>query len=184
MHSRDCFWKPFGSERVKMSQKLLKSAEKCFYPTFWSFWAKLSSKKLFLIGSEILGMLVNTLTANYEYSRSNRENLVSQIEIKLSKKPLKFYAVLFFNFSDLHQVVNVLTKTWASGVKYFWSYWLQKICLFKCITAIVSENPLAVNVLTSLKNSWNLQKSSSILLFNHSEPNWAWKSYLYSVLRF
>ena len=32
-------------------------------------------------------MLVNMLTANYEYSRSNRENLPLPIEIKLSKKP-------------------------------------------------------------------------------------------------
>ena len=29
----------------------------------------------------------NTLTANYEYSRRNRENLPLQIQIKLSKKP-------------------------------------------------------------------------------------------------
>ena len=29
----------------------------------------------------------NTLTANYEYSRSNRENLPLPIQIKLSKKP-------------------------------------------------------------------------------------------------
>ena len=30
---------------------------------------------------------INTLTANYEYSRSNRENLPLPIQIKLSKKP-------------------------------------------------------------------------------------------------
>ena len=43
--------------------------------------------KFFLIRSEILGLLGNTLTANYGYSRSNRENLLLQIQIKLSKKP-------------------------------------------------------------------------------------------------
>ena len=32
----------FGSHRVNESQKLLKSAEKHFYPTLSSFWAKLS----------------------------------------------------------------------------------------------------------------------------------------------
>ena len=76
-----CFWKPFGSERVSESQKLPKSAEKYFYPTFSSFWAKLSQQKLFLIRSEILGLLVITLTANYEYSRSNRENLPLPIQL-------------------------------------------------------------------------------------------------------
>ena len=37
---RSSFWKPFSSECVKESQKLLKSAEKYFYLTFSSFWAK------------------------------------------------------------------------------------------------------------------------------------------------
>ena len=43
--------------------------------------------ELFLIRSEILGLLVNTLTANYEYSRSNRENLPLPIQMKVLKKP-------------------------------------------------------------------------------------------------
>ena len=75
MHNRVCFWKTFGSERVNESQKLLQSAEKNFYPTFSSFWAKLSYKKLFLIRSEILGLLDNMLTPNDEYSRINSENV-------------------------------------------------------------------------------------------------------------
>ena len=86
MHNRDFFWKPFGIERVNESQKLLKSAKKYFYPTFSSFWPKLSLRKLFLIRSEIFALLINTLTANYEYSDSNRENLPLQIQIKVSKK--------------------------------------------------------------------------------------------------
>ena len=61
-----CFWKRFCGERVKDSCKLLKSAEKYFYPTFSSFSAKLSYKKLIFIESEILGLLVKTLTTNYE----------------------------------------------------------------------------------------------------------------------
>ena len=42
MDNRACFWKPFGSESVNETQKPLKSAEKYFYPTFSSLWAKLS----------------------------------------------------------------------------------------------------------------------------------------------
>ena len=75
MHSRVCFWKAYISERVNESQKLLQYAEKNFYPTFTSFKAKLSYKRLFVIKSEILGLVDNTLTANYLYSRINRENL-------------------------------------------------------------------------------------------------------------
>ena len=33
---------------------------------------------------------INTLTANYEYSRSNGENLRLPIQLQLSKKPKKF----------------------------------------------------------------------------------------------
>ena len=75
MDNRACFWKPFGSEIVNESQKLLQYSEKNFYPSFSSFCAELSDKRLFLIWSEILGLLDNTLTANYEYSRIDRENL-------------------------------------------------------------------------------------------------------------
>ena len=38
------------------------------------------------MGSEILGLLDNTLTGNYEYSRSNRKNLAWQTQRKVSKK--------------------------------------------------------------------------------------------------
>ena len=84
-HNRACFWKPFGSERVNESQKLLKSAKKYLYPTFSSFWAILSMEKLFSIRSEILLLLDNTLTGNYEYSCSNAENLSLPIQIQLYK---------------------------------------------------------------------------------------------------
>ena len=99
MHKRACFWKPFGSQRVNEFHKLLKSAEKYFYPNFSSFWAKLSYTKFFFIGFEILGLLDNTLPANYEYSRINRENLPLPIQIKFSKKPEGFCCT-FFAFLD------------------------------------------------------------------------------------
>ena len=65
MHIRLCFWKPFLSERVNESLKLLKSPEKYFCPTISSFLANLSYKKVVLVISEILGLLVDTLTSNY-----------------------------------------------------------------------------------------------------------------------
>ena len=44
---------------------------------------------------EILGLLVYTCTANYEYSRSNRENLPLQIQTKLSEKNSCFCGIFF-----------------------------------------------------------------------------------------
>ena len=114
MHQRACLLKRFGSERVNESQKLLTSAEKYFSPTFSSFSAKLRYRKLFFIRSEILGLHVNTLTANFEYSRSNRENLPLPIQIKLSKNPsifspffiFYFFNVFFFFFDFLGSTLN------------------------------------------------------------------------------
>ena len=87
MHSKASALKEFGSESVNESQNLVKSAKKYFFPTFSSSLGKVSWKKLFLIGSKILGLFDNTLTQNYEYFRSNRENFQLPIEIKLSEKP-------------------------------------------------------------------------------------------------
>ena len=58
------------------------------------------------------------------------------------------------------------------------------MCLFKCITGLVSEKCLAVKVLTSPKISWNLNESIFVLPFIHSELNWVRKNYFQSDLRF
>ena len=47
--------------------------------------------------SEILRLLDNTFTGNYEYGRSNEEKLPLPIQIKLSKK-LQTFCHLFFAF--------------------------------------------------------------------------------------
>ena len=77
-----------------------------------------------------------------------------------------------------------MKKKWASYLKYFWSDWLREMCLFKCITGLVSEKPIAVNVLTSPKNSCNMQKTTFILVIRPFEPNWVRKGYFSSDLRF
>ena len=121
-------------------------------------------EKFLLIRSEILELLDNTLTANYEYCRSNRQNLPLPIQIKLSEKNNVSFAYFFCIFGTYIKF-PMFSKKWASEVKYFWSYWLRRMCLFKCITGLVSENRLTMNVLTSPKNSWNMQKKTFTLFF-------------------
>ena len=134
----------------------------------------MSLKRLFLIRSEIFRLLVNTLTANYEYSRSNRHYLPLQIQIKLSKK-LQTFGGIFFQFLKFSLNFQCCETNMSGICQIVLSYWLRNMCIFKCITRIVSGNPLAVNVLTSPRNSWNLQKSTFIQLFHPSEPNRIWK---------
>ena len=47
---------------------------------------KLRHKKLFPLRSEVLGLLVNTLTANCEYSRSNTDKIPEPIQMQLTGK--------------------------------------------------------------------------------------------------
>ena len=52
------------------------------------------------IQKQLKSIRLSTLTANYEYSRSNRENLPLPIQIKLSKKPSIFCCIFFFAFLE------------------------------------------------------------------------------------
>ena len=58
----------FDSEHDNGSQTLLRSATNNFYTTIPPIWDKTSSNRLVLVRSEILGQLVNTLTADYKHS--------------------------------------------------------------------------------------------------------------------
>ena len=58
----------FDSEHDNGSQTLLRSPKNNFYTTIPPIWDKTSSNRLVLVRSEILGQLVNTLTADYKHS--------------------------------------------------------------------------------------------------------------------
>ena len=57
-------------------------------------WDKLSWKKSALVRSKILGLFVNTLTAEYTYSRRNMQTLTQQVQMPLSLKRKSFSGFL------------------------------------------------------------------------------------------
>ena len=59
----------FGRQQVNGSQILLRSAQNQFHTTLPLIWDRGSSKRLVLVTSELLKQFVNTLTADYKYSR-------------------------------------------------------------------------------------------------------------------
>ena len=63
MYKKSCFRKPLISQRVNDFQNLNKSIEESFHVTFSSLWVKLSGKKLFVVKSEAVVLLVNTWNA-------------------------------------------------------------------------------------------------------------------------
>ena len=76
----------FGRQHVNGSETLLRSARNQLHTTLPLIRDSGSSKRLFLIRSELLGQFVNTLTADYKYSRQNWENLWQQIPMQISLK--------------------------------------------------------------------------------------------------
>ena len=58
----------FDSEHDNGSQNLLKSARNNFYTTIPLIWDRTSRNRLVLVRSEVLGQLVNNLTADFKHS--------------------------------------------------------------------------------------------------------------------
>ena len=69
---------------------MLKSARHYYYSIFPWIWDKFSWKKSALVRSKILGLFVNTLTAEYKYSRRNMKTLTQQVETKFPLKQKTF----------------------------------------------------------------------------------------------
>ena len=59
----------FGRQHVNGSHTLLRSAWNQFHTTLELILDRGSRKRVVLVTSELLGRLVNTLTADYKYSR-------------------------------------------------------------------------------------------------------------------
>ena len=66
-------------------------------------------KKIVLVRYEILRLLVKKMTADYEYSGSNRKNLLLPIQMELSKKTKRFCSI-FIAFFESTLNLNILRE--------------------------------------------------------------------------
>ena len=105
MSKRPSFMESFGRQHVNGSEKLLRSARNQLHTTLPLIRDSGSSKRLFLTRSELLGQFVNTLTADYKYSRQNWENLWQQVPMQIFLK-LKTCSRFFIAF--LKSTLNLL----------------------------------------------------------------------------
>ena len=80
----------FRNQPVNGQETLVKSAGHYYYPIFPWIWDKFSWKKSALVISKILGLFVNTLTAEYMYSRCNMQTFTQQVQTPLSLKQKTF----------------------------------------------------------------------------------------------
>ena len=90
MPEKPYFRTAFGNQPVNGYQTLLKSAWHYYDPIFKWIWDKLSWKKSALVRSKILGLFVNTLTAEYMYSGRNMQTFTQQVQTALSLKQKTF----------------------------------------------------------------------------------------------
>ena len=101
MPEKPYFRTAFGNQPVNGYQTLLKSSRHYYYPIFPWIWDKLSWKKSALVRSKILGLFVNTLTAEYTYSRRNMQTFTQQVQTPLSSKKKTFsgFFITFLKFT-------------------------------------------------------------------------------------
>ena len=81
----------FRRQHVNGSKTLLRLARNQFQTNLPLIWKRRSRKNLVLVRSEFLGQFVHTLTADYQYSRQNRENFWEQVPMQISRK-LKIFS--------------------------------------------------------------------------------------------
>ena len=75
-----------------------KSERQHFHHIYSSLWRQFSWEKFLLVICKVLGLFVNTLTADGQYSLLNRDNLLQLLQIQLSHKQKTFSQFFFFFF--------------------------------------------------------------------------------------
>ena len=156
------FRTPFDSQHAKGSKRLLKIARKHFYYNF--SWLSEEKRKISLLEIfEILGLFVNTLTADDEYSLCKSENLPPQLKYNFFDKQKTFS----------ESFVPFLKST--SNFKIFFVFCSFSISDIadcerrgnKCLESPVSEHRLKFSMLKGLTDFWNLHGNTFIIFSNH-----------------
>ena len=97
-----------GSQHVKASKTLLKSARPYFFHIFLELWKKISSKNSVLLLSGNLRPFVNILTPNEIYSLSVKAG-VERNQFKCNYLEItNFFLIFFRHFRNPHKILNTL----------------------------------------------------------------------------
>ena len=169
------FRAPYDKQHRMGDLTLLKPEQHHLYHIDWSMWRQLSWKKSPLVIYKILGLFVKTLNTGHKYSLLNRENLKKPIQMKLSQKQNLFsqFVSAFLksrlNFKHFQKKMTVITDV-------FRKLRTAKTWLNKCLKSPVSEDPSTSNMVTGVKQCWNLNDTNFTTFSDHSEGYWVTKN--------
>ena len=140
---------------------------------FSSFWGQMIWEIYLLFKFEIIGVFLNTLTADYTCEICIRALLSDFFIPPWGKGFGNIYLPKVWNQQwNLHQIWNIYKKRRLSSVVYFRNYRMSKTWIDHSLNSAVSQHPSTVNMLKGPKHLWNLQESTFIIFFYHFEGKW------------
>ena len=166
---------PIDNQHSKRAQELLKSASHDLYQIHRSMSSQLSWKKSLLVTCQILGLLVNILSADEKYPVPNRDCLKISIQTQLSRKQKTFsrfsaaFSRFSWNFEPFEKKMTLIAFV-------FQKIRTLKTWLDKCLKGPVSEDPSASNMVHVPKHGLNLHHITFIIFIGHFQVNWVGKT--------
>ena len=115
MSKKRRFRTPFDSKHVKQSEKVHQSTSIILFHHIGKNWVGKSRFSVF----ELLGVFVNTLTANDKYSLRTRKNLQPPNELRLSEKQTIFSQFLAAYLKSTSTVSEFDKKRWPLKIIFF-----------------------------------------------------------------
>ena len=175
-------WKSLTSEQLSLIN-LLTGRKHClnlhgttiilFFHESGINWA---GKKSALVRSKILGLFVNTLTAEYTYSRRNMQTLTKHIQTPLSLKQKTFSGFFIAYLKSTWNGEQFRKKGESSSLTISEIIDSKRSGYLSAWKALTSEQLSVINLLTGSKHCLNLHGTTIILFSHESGRNWAGKS--------
>ena len=104
MSKRPSFIQRCGRQHINRLQTLLTTVRNQFHTTPPLICEERNTKRLVLVIYQFLGQFVNTWTADFKYSRYNRENIWQKDPMQISRKPKTFSE---FSIAFLKSTLNL-----------------------------------------------------------------------------
>ena len=154
----------------------MKPERQHLYHIYWSLLGQFRLKKSLWVIYEILGLLINPLTADDKFSLLNRGNPLQHVQMQLSekRKTIRFF---FVHFLNLYSFLDIFRKKMILWADVFLNLWTLKNGLDKCLKSLVSEDPSTSNMGNGTKHCLNLKPSAFIIFTDPSEGNSGPKSF-------